>query len=414
LIYVKLAIANLGFESFAIYAPDTNLYLLIADHILSWHEMGSYGLLRVGPGYGLILASIKLIFGTNLIWPILFSVLMGGLAPIFVYLLAHKLFESKTTALIAGVISAVSLTSISASAHILTDQTFFTFHAASLVCFVHAYKTGKIKWFVIAGIVAGIAAYVRPIGMLWPFVFIFWALVIPLGQYFRDRVTLVKQAGLAGLVMLLMIWGWSARNYVIHDEFVYCTNGMLTVRSCLIAQTAQDTWGEGKSIGDYRDIWEAEDGDRTPEFTKAYDRAEARVLNEIRNQPGVVLDKYMYNLLDNMVAPNYYAERQISQISGLVRILNSAINKWLGILLIILTAVGLLMMYRRGLVFQFWILGSTYCAFSIFLGASFWQGSRLHYPAEMAWSIVLAYLLVQTFGKQSGREKLKNPLVPEV
>jgi len=33
------------------------------------------------------------------------------------------------------------------------------------------------------------------------------------------------------------------------------------------------------------------------------------------------------------------------------------------------------------------------------LGASFWQGSRLHYPAEMAWPLVLAFLVVWTTRK---------------
>jgi len=40
------------------------------------------------------------------------------------------------------------------------------------------------------------------------------------------------------------------------------------------------------------------------------------------------------------------------------------------------------------------VLGSTYGFFTWTTGFSFWQGSRLHFPAEMAWSILLSYFLV--------------------
>ena len=91
LIYLKLASDFLGFERLALFAQDTNLYLMLADHILSWQQAGAYGLLRMGPGYGLMLAAIQLIFGPDLIWPILVNIVFGGLAPVAVYLLALQL-----------------------------------------------------------------------------------------------------------------------------------------------------------------------------------------------------------------------------------------------------------------------------------------------------------------------------------
>jgi 4-amino-4-deoxy-L-arabinose transferase-like glycosyltransferase len=411
LVYLKLAIANLGFERFALYAPDSRLYLLIADHILSGNEMGSYGLLRVGPGYGLIIAIIKLICGESLLWPILLNVVLGALAPVMIYLLATQLFESRLIAVIASLFSAVSLTSVAASTHILTDQPFFTFHAAALVCFVRGYKTGLLKWFIIAGFLAGLAAYTRPIGMIWPYIFILLALVIPVTNLYKNRIALIKKAAVTGLVLLVMIWGWSLRNYIIHDKFIYCTNGMLTVRSCLIAHAAQESWGEGKTIIEYRDQWEAEDGDRTENFVEAYDKAQARVTHEIKNNFDVVLSCYMHNLIENMSAPNYYVLRQIPQVSGPISKLNIAVVSWLGYLIIVLTVIGLVLLFRKGLKFQFWVLGATYFAFSILLGASFWQGSRLHYPAEMAWSIVLAYLIVWTIKSIVTVLRPKNTLV---
>jgi hypothetical protein len=228
---------------------------------------------------------------------------------------------------------------------------------------------------------------------------------------YKNRIALIKKAAVTGLVLLVMIWGWSLRNYIIHDKFIYCTNGMLTVRSCLIAHAAQESWGEGKTIIEYRDQWEAEDGDRTENFVEAYDKAQARVTHEIKNNFDVVLSCYMHNLIENMSAPNYYVLRQIPQVSGPISKLNIAVVSWLGYLIIVLTVIGLVLLFRKGLKFQFWVLGATYFAFSILLGASFWQGSRLHYPAEMAWSIVLAYLIVWTIKSIVTVLRPKNTLV---
>ena len=139
LLYFYLASDCLGFDKFTHYVYDSRLYFLIADLILSGLDLGAYGLLRVGPGYGLLLAATKFIFGANPIWPIMLNIFLGGLAAVFVYLLAYQLFSSRAVALIAGGFCALSLTSVSISCHILTDQPFFTFHIAALVFFVRCY-----------------------------------------------------------------------------------------------------------------------------------------------------------------------------------------------------------------------------------------------------------------------------------
>ncbi|MEE8577705.1 MAG: hypothetical protein V3T31_10655, partial [candidate division Zixibacteria bacterium] len=50
----------------------------------------------------------------------------------------------------------------------------------------------------------------------------------------------------------------------------------------------------------------------------------------------------------------------------------------------------------------FVILGATFVSFTLLLGLSFWQGSRLHYPAEMAWAVLLPYLGVWLFAYGCG------------
>ena len=66
LVYLYLAADYLGMDRFWHYANDTNFYWGIADHILIEKSfIGSYSLFLVGPGYGLIITAIRVIFGSD-------------------------------------------------------------------------------------------------------------------------------------------------------------------------------------------------------------------------------------------------------------------------------------------------------------------------------------------------------------
>jgi hypothetical protein len=353
--------------------------------------MGDYGLLRIGPGYALILAGIQALFGQTHVFPILFSVVMGALAPVFVYLLGYYLTSLRTVALAAGLVSAVSLTSVALSCHILTDQPFFTFQAAALVCFVLGFRTGKVRWFAAAGAVAGYAAYIRPVGQMWPYLFFLIPLLLPRQTMFNSRWDMLKRSWVTAAVMLVMVLGWSARNYVAHDQFTFGTNGILTVRSCLVAQvTAEHT--EGMDVVKYRQIWEEEDGDRDLErFEGAAAKARERVIRAFEKYPGAMFSAYFRNVEANIKAANYYAQRQVPELQGFMAWLNTALRKWLWTVLVGLTLAGVVLLWIDKKHLAAVLLGITYLYFTLILGASFWQGSRLHYPAEMAWGILVSY-----------------------
>ncbi len=396
--YLWLAVRHLTLEGFWRYAQDTGLYLLVAQHLQSSQPLGEYGLLRIGPGYALILAAIQSVFGQNPYYPILFSVLMGCLAPVLVYLLAWYLTENRSVAFISGFFAAVSLTSVALSCHILTDQPFFTFHAAALVCFVLGFRTGKVKWFVIAGIIAGYAAYIRPVGQMWPYLFFLIPLLLPRQEMFSSRTDMLKRAGVTAAVMLIMVLGWSARNYIVHDQFTFGTNGALTVRSCLVAQVTADRTRETNIVG-YRDIWEEEDGDRDLErFEGAAARAKVRVIEALEEYPGPMFRAYFRNIEDNIKAANYYAQRQVPELAGFMGWLNAAVRNWLAWLIVVVTVVGVGFLWKDRNYLAAGLLGLTYFYFTMILGASFWQGSRLHYPAEMAWAILATYAGYRLWG----------------
>ena len=396
-LYLALATDNIGFDAMTHGAADTQHYLSIRDHLISWHPKGSNSLLLCGPGYGVILATIKTLFGPHLIWPVVFGILMGGLAPVFIYLLSLQLFESRAISLLAGGFSAVSLTSISLSCQILTDQPFFTFQVASLFCFVSGCRSRSNWWFLLSGLLAGSGALVRPMGQIWPLVVVAFLIVLPLPRLFSSRGHFMRSAAITLAVMLIMMGSWTLRNYAIHDLPVFGTNGVRALRSFLVAQSFESSRGEKHMITKYRDQWEIEDGDFLADQKAAYNNARQRVVDEFKVHPSLMMTLFWENLLENMTAPNAIVEKQVPPLSQQMAKLNQEVMTWLGYWIIYLTIAGLVIMAIRGFLFSAWILGLTYLAFSIPIGTSFWQGSRLHYQAEMAWSIVIAYLVVELF-----------------
>ena len=392
-----MALDQVGLDGLAAGPHDSDLYIRLGRHIFGWDSRGSYGLFRMGPGYGFILAILRLFFGSSPIWPILFNVIMGALASALVYLLAYLLLKSRAVALVAGGISALSLTSVSLSCLILNDQPFFTIHLAALVCFVQGYRSGRTKWYLYAGLLAGFAAYVRPVGQVLPWVFFALALILPVSLGHTSRLDLIRRAGITGLVMLLMIGAWSVRNYAVNDRFVFGSNGVLTVRTYLIARVAAKTWNEKKGIRAYQSEWIKEDGDYAGDYVVAYDKARDRIFREIKGAPGAVAETYYDILKKNLVAANFMALRFVPSIKPFVKTINDEMTVWLGYVLFFLSLAGLALMVLRRRMAAALILGITYVTFSLLLGLSYWQGSRLHYPAEMAWSIMLAFLMVEPF-----------------
>jgi len=395
-VYMLVALQNLGMQKFWTWTYDTNLYWTVSEHILAGHESGGYALLRVGPGYGMILAGIRILFDSDPLYAILFSVVMGSLAPVFIYLLAMNLIDTRRVALSAGLISAVSLISITLSCLILTDQAFFTLFAAALVCYVRGFRTGNLRWFVAAGLIGAAGALVRPSGEMCFLLFLFVPLVIPIQSGFSSRWDMIKRAGLASVIMLLVILSWSTRNYVKEDLFVFSANGVYTLQGTVLAQV-KAAHTEDLTIMEFRQQCEDTDSALVGNYVEGYRRAKDRILDEFLTHPNWFVRAYFSNLDDNIKAYNYDAERQIPAIHDMAHYFNQINRTWLAYTVMIVAFFGLVILLIDKNYLAGSLLGITFAYFTLIIGLSFWQGSRLHYPAEIAWAILVTYALHRGF-----------------
>ena len=396
LTYYFIAVGNVGFEQFWQIAPDTRLYWGAATQIAAGETLKMCEILWVGPGYIATLAGLQTLFGANPLCPILLNILLGSLAPVFVYLIGYNLSESRAVALISGIISAVSLTSVALSSMILTDQPAFTYFAACLAAYTYAFRKGSRKWFVIAALMGSLSALTRPAAQFWAYIFLFLPAILPLQPGFDSRLKMWMRAVTTGLIMAVVVLGWSTCNYVTQDAFVFATSGTLVARLSLLPQViSQHT--PGTNIIELRTQMGIEDGHGTDSCNLEHIKAGKHVSEMFRAHPVWMTSAILGNIRDNIKASNDIFYAQIPQLTWFSGPLNRSMNMWLGyaIVAISLLGLGFLIIDRNHLAWM--LLGGGYAFFTLITGFSYWQGSRLHYQAEMFWAVLFAYAVHRVF-----------------
>jgi 4-amino-4-deoxy-L-arabinose transferase-like glycosyltransferase len=279
------------------------------------------------------------------------------------------------------------------SGRILTDQTFFTLHCFALVCLLEGLRRDKWKWFVGAGLLCGVAALIRPAGQFWPYIFLFLPFILPLPEAFTSRTRSLGRVAVVGLLALTMTLSWSARNYFVNGVFTFGNVGIQTVRNCVVAQI--DSVRLGKRITDMRVIYDGEDGDHKLPPAESFDNMQKRVRTTIATYPGEFVSFYFRNVWANAIESNPYLARDFPILVDLGWSRIWEILKNINRVLFLVSILALVLLARDKQWSGFVILGIVFAYFTLVTGFSFWQGSRLHYPAELAWAVLIAYMWVR-------------------
>jgi len=212
--------------------------------------------------------------------------------------------------------------------------------------------------------------------------------------------------------MLVMILSWSAVNQARYGVFLFTSNGVRSSWAYLAALAVADHT-PGGSLDSVRAAWSAEVlvpvNGRDPSEAEVLGRMRSRVTDVVSQHPDWVAQSFLLSVWRNVRAPNYFAAAQVPRGKAVwepfMRACHDSINPLL--LVLALAALGLLAVQGR------WesllVLGLTYGYFTILTGFSFWQGSRLHYPAEMVWSILVSYLAVAAWRRTRKGRPVPTP-----
>jgi 4-amino-4-deoxy-L-arabinose transferase-like glycosyltransferase len=225
---------------------DTGYYLELADNLL---RAGRFGLgdgayyapegWRL-PGYPLFLAICRALFGPSE-WPVVpvQGVLFIG-SVVLVWYTARRLFGPKVA--LAFLLVSACYPFVGAFAAQLTAETLCVFLVAlSVALLAHPTSTRVVA----AGVVVGLAAYVRP-NILPLSVCLALALVLADRTYLRRAIGLVAAAA-------LVVLPWAVRNFYTFDRFTpgaipsgTGTSLFLASWTPKVSQPALIKWGMGK------------------------------------------------------------------------------------------------------------------------------------------------------------------------
>ncbi len=165
--------------------------------------------LRRTPGYPLYLAIIYKLFGVKPAIALFFQIILSGFIPVFIYLNASLLL-SKRTAKIAAVISVFEPVSIIYANTLLSETLFVLFLLISTYFFIKTLKHKSTSALVLSALSAGVAIYIKPVGLYLPFIYALLYLTVS-WLSLKDRI---KYAAKFVVIVALIVSPWIIRNYI--------------------------------------------------------------------------------------------------------------------------------------------------------------------------------------------------------
>ncbi len=176
------------------------------------------------PGYLFFIAFIYSILGIKPWLILLAQVLLDTGIVLIAYFMAHELFKSEATSLIAAFLYAISFPSAFYSIRLLSETTFTFVLALSILVFIKSLKKSQPEGYALTGFITGIAAYIRAAALYFPAVFAFVLLFDKGHPMVRLRNIIILL-----LVFAVTLFPWQFRNLKQYGEYAMTTKGSVNL-----------------------------------------------------------------------------------------------------------------------------------------------------------------------------------------
>ncbi len=229
------------------FYADSRHYVAIAERFLEgqayrWRAEEKTELLRT-IGYPLMVAITYIVLGVNFANVALVQLVIGGLICLMIYDLVRR-FASQKAGFIAGLIYALDPASTLWATAVLSETLFAFFVTLTIYALARWYKSDRYKWLILAGISAGLAPLVRPIGqLLLPFLAFFILIRRFRFRPFRIEFRRFYQAFLFVFLAALILVPYALRNYFLWDQFTISSTGTYTLGRYFAASVMAEVQG---------------------------------------------------------------------------------------------------------------------------------------------------------------------------
>ncbi len=209
-------------------------YVILAKNIASGkgYYYPNYWLAEKAPGYSTFVAGTLKIFGGSLIPARIIQTFLHVLMVVLTILMAYRMTRSLSIVWITGLVAASDAYVAVFRMHMLSESLFDPAAFGMVLAFDDALRRGKLKSWMLTGLLFALSIYLRPTLIMLPVFLIVMLIAIrmPLKK-------LIIGFGAASLVAFVVLLPWSIRNYNVFGVFtpVPAYGG-----TCLNAQVKND------------------------------------------------------------------------------------------------------------------------------------------------------------------------------
>ncbi|RKX30260.1 MAG: hypothetical protein DRP46_05815 [Candidatus Zixiibacteriota bacterium] len=397
LLYLLVMLPQIGPEHIVNQMPDTATYIEAADYLFGRSLTGQYELYLAGVGYPLFLGICTMLFGKVYWLILLMQIMLSSLSCVFIYKIARLLIKIKIVSLIAGILAAISLTSISLANALLTETLFFFLFTLSLYLFFKGMSTNSWRRVIIAGVLIGLAVLVRSAVLFFPVLLVIFAVLFPVHGQVEGRRQLILKGIVAALIMVSIMSIWGIRNKVAHDSFTVSGTGMGAAQKYLAAGVLYITSPQSsQGFIAFRDSLYRESltDFNSGNYAEYHGNIRRMVISTFRQYPSLFIETYISNIWDNITVTSALHHVQIPRYKEKYEAVEQKINYGFNNpLVLILTITGFFILARRNLNIAV-ILLMIPLYFALMSGVTFGQGSRIFFPAQAVQPIMVAVSLV--------------------
>ncbi|UCD18250.1 MAG: glycosyltransferase family 39 protein [Candidatus Zixiibacteriota bacterium] len=394
--YLMVALDQAPPDHFAATPSDSAEYVRLAGDFYSLHISNEHILYMVGFGYPFFLAAAFAISGQCLLFALIVQIVFGSAATALIYEIGRLIFQNRSLAAIAALINATSFTSLTLSVSFLSETVFFFLLALSVYVFLRMLEKPTLPKCLLLAILLAYTTFVRSVGQFLPVLFFAIVIITPIRYFAVSKARLLKCTLMAMVLSIMLISAWAMRNYVKHDTYVTSGTGIGAAAMYLGARVAANQ-SDSLTSGDFQEIFKkemAQSQARPLSLSEQHDWYLRKLTDLLTDNPFLFVGTYLTIIGANILAyeDNYHFRLpdfrpRLNQYTKLCRRL------YVNEIYFILTLFGFISLVHRREVFAAVLLGLIYLYFAALSGFTYWQGSRIFYPAQLSWAFAIAVVL---------------------
>jgi len=391
--YLLMVLNQTSIQFLAENPFDTKRYMAIADAICNLSISGNFDVYWLGLGYGLFLAVLFSVSGKSLIFVLLFQILLSSISSVLIYKIGYLITRLRTLAVLAALVHIFSLTSVALSTSILSETVFFLCLLLLIYLFIRMNENPTPGKYIALALLVTYATFVRSVGQFIPFLVVAAVTLTPRSCFTITKRKLVRYTVISMAGALCLLTAWSFRNYVENKTFVVAGNGIGTAGWYLGTRVASDRSGS-QTIVDFRNIFHREMEvikNRPPTPRERNDWYTQKLWSQFTEDPVSFAQTYFSVVWENMTAADLTTRNQFPKYDEELKVYRGVIERYkISTVIICLSVLGFFFLLANGSRAPSILLGLLYIYFAFVSGFTYWQGSRIFFPAQASYAIFLA------------------------